>query len=365
MENWLKLQIDIESLLNFEPFSKSQIEKENIILPILRNLHKLHYSNNLQYQKISETIFKSKEINKIEDIPYLPVRMFKEHELLSISRDNVFKILKSSGTTSSKQSQIYLDKPSSVLQSKVLNKLIQSVIGKERLPMLIVDSKNTITDRSIYSARGAGITGMSIFGKDHHYVLDNNFNPDIENTINFLKKYNGLPVLIFGFTFLIWEYLYPILLKFQIDLSKAILIHSGGWKKLEAKSVDNLVFKEKFHLISGLKNIRNFYGMVEQIGTVFIENTLGFLQCPIFTDIIIRNPYNLKPVKNGEVGIIQVISTLPTSYPGHSILTEDLGMIVDDNSSDLNNWKGKYVVLKGRIQTAELRGCSDTFEKNE
>ena len=66
------------------------------------------------------------------------------------------------------------------------------------------------------------------------------------------------------------------------------------------------------------------------------------------------------PCKIGEKGIIQVVSTIPESYPGHSLLTEDEGVIegIDDCPCER---KGKYFRIAGRIKDAELRGCSDTY----
>ena len=63
---------------------------------------------------------------------------------------------------------------------------------------------------------------------------------------------------------------------------------------------------------------------------------------------------------DGEVGLVQVVSCLPTSYPGHSLLTEDLGVIrgVDDPRLGM---KGRFFEILGRVPQAELRGCSDTF----
>ena len=48
------------------------------------------------------------------------------------------------------------------------------------------------------------------------------------------------------------------------------------------------------------------------------------------------------------------------TYPGHSLLTEDEGMIqgVDDCPCGR---KGKYIKIIGRIRNAEIRGCSDTY----
>ena len=62
-------------------------------------------------------------------------------------------------------------------------------------------------------------------------------------------------------------------------------------------------------------------------------------------------------VEDGKKGFIQLISLLPSSYPGHSILTEDLGEIVN-NSCECSSL-GKKFKVHGRIKKAEIRGCSD------
>lgn len=64
--------------------------------------------------------------------------------------------------------------------------------------------------------------------------------------------------------------------------------------------------------------------MVEQVGSVFIENSQGYLQCPNFSDIIIRNPIDFSPQPVGEPGLIQVVSILPKSYPGFHYLQKIL-----------------------------------------
>lgn len=51
---------------------------------------------------------------------------------------------------------------------------------------------------------------------------------------------------------------------------------------------------------------------------------------------------------------------LPHSYPGHSLLTEDEGIILGEDDCPCGR-KGKYFKLTGRIKQAELRGCSDTY----
>ena len=46
----------------------------------------------------------------------------------------------------------------------------------------------------------------------------------------------------------------------------------------------------------GIKNIHNYYGMIEQTGSIFLECEKGFFHPSIFSEVIIRNK-NLIVVK--------------------------------------------------------------------
>lgn len=55
-----------------------------------------------------------------------------------------------------------------------------------------------------------------------------------------------------------------------------------------------------------------------------------------------------------------MVSTIPESYPSHSLLTEDEGSIIGVDDC-LCGRKGKYFKINGRLKNAEIRGCSDTY----
>ena len=63
-------------------------------------------------------------------------------------------------------------------------------------------------------------------------------------------------------------------------------------------------------------------------------------------------------LNHNNKGIIQLISLIPTSYPGHNILTEDLGIIYGEDNCSCG-LKGKYFKVLGRVKQSEARGCSD------
>lgn len=342
-------------------FSIEVNRKQQFLLDRCNELNRHHYMHCEPYRRVCDVVFNGlSEAETIAELPFLPVSIFKKFDLKSIPASSVYKVLTSSGTTGSVPSRIYLDAETARLQTYSLSKIMESILGTTRMPMLIIDSKEVLKNRVSFSARGAGILGLSVFGRDHTYLLDEGYQVDREALKTFLNKYNGQPIFIFGFTFMVWQYLYELLADENIDLSAAVLVHSGGWKKLLDIAVDNKTFKQALYERFGLGKVYNFYGMVEQVGTVFLENSEGHLHCPNFSDIIIRNPEDFSVQEHGKEGLIQVISILPESYPGFSLLTEDIGVCIGEDNAG-NGWSGKYFKVLGRAKKAELRGCSDTF----
>lgn len=350
----------VERLLAAPQYSLGQAEKSGLLAEELRALTEFHRERCAPYRQMVDGLPKLLG-NGIEAIPFIPVRLFKTLKLQSIGDTEVLKVLTSSGTTSQQVSKIVIDKGTSVLQTKALASIITSFIGPKRLPMIIVDSASVLKDRNSMSARGAGLVGLSNFGRDHFYALDSEMRLDISGLKEFAAKHAGEPMLIFGFTYMVWQYFYNALKSDggKLDLRNAILIHSGGWKKLQEQAVSNDVFKNALREQTGIARIHNFYGMVEQVGGIYMECEAGCFHTPNMAEIIVRNPRDWSPLPPGKSGVIQTLSALPRSYPGHSLLTEDVGQIlgVDDCSCGR---KGVRFKVEGRFARAELRGCSDT-----
>ena len=353
----------LEQLFKSDPYQLKYDELEQLQTSIFSDLTALHYAKSSAYKRILDVLgHGSTNFKLTSQVPFLPAALFKELDLISISDENVSREMTSSGTSGQKVSKIYLDKETSNNQVKALSKIVSAEIGQQRLPLIIVDSKTTLKSKGSLSARGAGIAGFSMFGRDSIFALDSEMRLDLNLVDNFLKRHSGSALLIFGFTFMVWENLAKRLEveNRTLDLSNATLIHGGGWKKLADEGVSNPELKILLEKTTGVKRVHDYYGMVEQTGSIFMECQSGFLHSNLFNNVYIRNTHNFDLCELGTPGIIQVMSILPSSYPGHSILTEDLGTIfgVDDCPCGRN---GKRFVVHGRIKHAELRGCSDTY----
>ena len=345
------------------PYHLKQDEKEQLLLEKLNNLTSWHRNNCLEYKAMLEKSGATSEVSRLEEVPFLPVQLFKLMELKSVPQTDIVKVLTSSGTTGQAVSKIFLDKETSIAQTKILVEVMKPILGGKRLPMIILDTKSVLKDRKSFSARGAGILGFANFGRKHFYALNDDMTLDVEGLQAYLKEYQGQRILLFGFTFMIWQYVYKEAQDkgVSIDFGDSILIHGGGWKKLKDEAVDAKTFNRLLKEQLGIQEVHNYYGMVEQVGSIFVECKEGYLHAPQFADVIIRDPITFEPITVGEQGLIQVLSELPKSYPGHSLLTEDLGTIHGIDSCACG-WKGKYFTVGGRIPKAELRGCSDTFQ---
>jgi Acyl-protein synthetase, LuxE len=350
--------MSFEALAQTRQYSMPQIEKERLLLADFTELTAHHREHCPEYDRLLRVTGREEPARSMEDIPFLPVGLFKSHRLASVPPEAIFKTMTSSGTTGQQVSQIFVDKETAMRQTNALGRILGHVLGPDRLPMIMVETSTLISDRKRFSARAAGVLGLANFGRNHFYALDAEMKLDEAGLRQFLDRFGSRPFLLFGFTYMVWEYFYERIRELGLDLSNGILLHSGGWKKLEEIAVSNSEFKRRLQAACGLRRIYNFYGMVEQVGSVFLEGEDGCLYPPNFGDIIVRDPVTLEPSPTGTPGVIQVLSILPRSYPGHSILTEDLGVIhgVDDSTCGR---LGKRFSVLGRVPKTDLRGCSD------
>lgn len=355
-----------DKVFQYAPYELEREEKERLLTDRLLGLTAYHKQHCAPYSRmLNVTAFNEKKIKTYRELPFLPVRLFKEMNLKSVLDDDIVKTLTSSGTSGQATSKIYLNKETAANQQKAMVKIVSDFTGEKRMPMLIIDCPSVIKNRSLFSARGAGILGFSVFGTKRIYALDDEMRLRTSEIQKFLEENRERRILLFGFTFMIWQYFYKELLQLKkqgiiFDLSNAVLIHGGGWKKLEREAVSKDEFRKCLCEACGITKVHDYYGMVEQTGSLYMQCECGHLHASIFSDVMIRNPVDFSECKYGERGIIQTFSTIPESYPGHSLLTEDEGILLGEDDCPCGR-KGKYFKVLGRLSKAEIRGCSDTF----
>ena len=325
----------------------------------ITDLHLFHYENSKEFKNIVDSMKLYSAIKSNPEDIFLHTSLFKKYKLKS-KISNKENILFYSSGTSGIQSKIYTDRLTRIDQQRSLYNLICSELGfnTKNKPSFYVIDKPSVIEKQKIDAKYAAIKGFSSAAKGMNFLLDeqNNINYDILNKLRDEKN-----SLVFGFTANTYIYFLRILFERKIILNNKniTLIHGGGWKKLINQGVSNEKLKEVAINVFPNVNCKNYYGMIEQTGSIYFECDYGFLHSNDYASVLTRNN-NLEKTPFGKEGIIQSISSLPKSYPGHSLLTEDKGIIYGCNTCKCGKG-GVYFHLKGRLSKAVVRGCSDVY----
>ena len=348
--------LDYGELFALEPYGLPQPEKDALHGRWLTALQAHHAARCEPYARL---------VASLGDGAAVPVRLFKELDLRSVGEGEVAKTMTSSGTTSQARSRIYLDRETSARQSKALARIAADLLGTpRRVPMLVADAPGTVGDRNMFSARTAGVRGFSMLGRDVTYALRDDMSLDLGAVESFAGRHAGERCMVFGFTFMVWSCLVLPMLEAGASVPlEGALVHGGGWKKLADRAVSPDEFKAGCRRALGASlRVADYYGMVEQTGSISVECEFGHLHASVFGDVEVVDPLTLEPLGVGRRGLIKSVSLLPTSYPGHVLLTEDEGEVLGVDDCPCGR-RGRYFKVCGRQRGAEMRGCSDTYER--
>ncbi len=361
----------VEELIEAPQYSLSVADKRRVFVPLLREAFVRNAELCPPFAHFLEGYrFEPGAANELRDFPVLPVGVFKTHKLTTVPEHEVVRELRSSSTTGQSPSRIFLDKATLHRQTRGLASVLKSHIGNKRRPYLVLDVPDATSAQNAHlGARGAAIRGFENFASSTVYALrseGNEYKIDWKAVDDFCAAHGQGEVLVFGFTFVIWSVICKQLREQnrRLSLPLAKVFHGGGWKKLQSQSVSKPVFNDGVAEVLGCQSqaVLDYYGMVEQVGSIFIDCEHGNKHAPNFSAVLIIDPLTLEPVGPGKTGLIEVVSLLPTSYPGQVLITEDVGRVVavDDCPCGRRDVAFQFV---SRVERAEVRGCGDTLAR--
>lgn len=141
----------IEDFYALNPYELNREEKEKMLTKELVELTEYHREHCPEYKGMTDAMnYEKDKIKSYYDLPFYPVRMFKEEELISIDRADLYKTMTSSGTTGQKKSQIFLDRETAMSQQKVMIKILNDYLGNKRIPLLIIDTPAVVKNRQLF-----------------------------------------------------------------------------------------------------------------------------------------------------------------------------------------------------------------------
>ncbi|MBI2577989.1 MAG: hypothetical protein HYV77_04125 [Candidatus Wildermuthbacteria bacterium] len=369
---------EIDELLKQKAFALNAADKSDIFLSAMTESIHHHYNHCPQYKMLLDGQgFDPFRVFSLADIPFLPVSLFKEVELVTGPREAIKKKALSSATTTGKPSIIFLDQTTINRQQSVLRSLLAEFVGSKRKGLFAFEKKHTSASKTNESSSHASaVAGMLPIAKSLHFLLDESSGldfPAVERALLDVHKEDD--ICFFGFTWLIYKMLLDLkqgdtqkYIKLKNILSslpnKKILLHIGGWKKLKDIQVEKDQFNKEigeFLGIDDLGAVIDIYGMTEQLGTIYPDCEFRHKHTPIYSEVIIRDIETLAPCPIGVAGFIQLLTPIPSSYPGVSILSDDIGKIMGIDNCPCGR-KGTYFVFQKRAEAAEIKGCGDAFE---
>jgi hypothetical protein len=363
----MQFEEKIESLLALPPYGQSPAERQAGLLETLKEELDYASQRHAGYRNyIQNWHLNYRSATRIADLPFLPVSLLKANPPLAlVDAQEIKRTLTSSATTSQQPSRVVVDSPTARRMTKGVVTIVRDFIGPARRPYLVVDTPD-LKGSATLGARSAAIQGLQPFASEVTHCLGVDERGELKLNQDRLKEFakdrQDAEVLIYGFTYILWNHLVKPLMSegITLNLPKARILHSGGWKRLQDQAVEKDVFNQQLARTFGCSpdRIVDFYGMVETVGVIYPDCSEGNKHAPAFGDVIIRDPLTLEPVAAGEYGVVQVCSVLPTSFPGHLLLTEDWAQVISYDGCPCGR-RGISFRFAGRIPKAELRGCGN------
>ncbi len=348
------------------------LEKTNILFykAIKENvIH--HYHNCDEYKQIIDHAnFNPSTINSYHDlakIPFIPTLYFKRHELFSMPLKKMAIKATSSGTSTGVKSRVGMSVSDLWFGFKMINRLFKyhKLWSFRRVNYFIFGYEpskhtNVVIMKSAYGFSHVAPAKKRYYAIKFDKVLKE-YKVDLESMKKALVKAakQKAPIRTIGFP----AYTYFLLKEMQeegitLKMPKNSLVTvGGGWKQFYTEKVDKLEFYKLVEEVLGIpsKNIVEFFGAVEH-PVVFPDCEFHHLHVPIYSRVIIRNPDNFEPVKNGEIGLINLLSPLNSATPLTSVMTDDLGILHDEECAC--GLKSPWLEIVGRVGIKDITTCA-------
>jgi phenylacetate-coenzyme A ligase PaaK-like adenylate-forming protein len=313
------------------------ITSEQEFNAVALEMFQFQYQNNKLYQQYCDLIkVNMEEVEKVSQIPFLPISFFKSHQI----KTTVFKeeiVFLSSGTTGANQSQHFVK--DLALYETSFFKAFEHFYGD------INDFCILALLPSYMEREGSSL----IFMMEH--IISKNGHPksgfylkELDNLIQLLKELGKQKqkTLLFGVSFALLD----LAEVYEVDLSHVIIMETGGMKgrrKELTRSELHQIYKDNFKL----EQIHSEYGMTELLSQAYSKGN-GIFKTPSWMKILIRDindPFSyLQSAKSGGINVIDLANIYSCSF----IATQDLG------KAHVN---GSFEVL-GRFDNSDLRGCN-------
>lgn len=170
----------------------------------------------------------------------------------------------------------------------------------------------------------------------------------------------GAPIRTIGFpayTFFLLREMEREGLRLQMPRG-SLLTMGGGWKQFEGERVEK---EELYRLAQDVLGIPETH-CVEFFGAV--EHPILYTTCeqhhfhvPVYGRVLIRDPDTLRPVPNGTVGLVNLLTPMADCMPILSVMTDDLGVLHDGGTCPCG-CAAPWLEIIGRVGVRDIVTCA-------
>jgi len=302
-------------------------------------LFRFQASENQIYKKyLDARHIKVKDVSQVKDIPFLPIRFFKDHPIVSGDLARFSGFFSSSGTTGMITSKHYFWSESWYLNHA------QSIFEKEYGDL---SNFHVLALLPAYLERkGSSLVSMANFfieqsGSDHSgFYLYNQ--DELLDKLRFLQ-HSHKKVLLLGVTFALLD-----LAESEKEfprMENLIVMETGGMKGRRKEMIREEVH-ELLKPYFGVKMIHSEYGMTELMSQAYSKGE-GKYTLPTSMRVMLRDvndPYSWSSKSQGGINVIDLANFHSCAF----LETQDLGSF-DENG---------YLQVLGRFDNSEIRGCN-------
>ncbi|QQS30494.1 MAG: acyl transferase [Sphingobacteriales bacterium] len=278
-----------------------------------------------------------KTIEKVVNIPFLPVEFFKTHQLVCPVGATVQKVFTSSGTTGTSTSSHFIH-DIDIYEQSFTRSFRQFFGNPDEYCILALLPSYLERDGSslIYMVRH--LIELSQHPLSGFYL--HNYE-QLNNTLQQISKWNQKTLLI-GVSFALWDFAE----QFPQPLNNVTVIETGGMKGRRPEIV-----REALHRIFceawDLTAVCSEYGMTELLSQAYSLGS-GRFQCPPWMKVVtheVNDPFALAGYS--ETGALSVVD-LANVHSCAFLATQDIGRLYKN---------GTFEVL-GRFDYSDVRGCN-------
>ena len=274
------------------------------------------------------------KINKIENIPFLPIDFFKNHEVSSIKIKNP-KYFLSSGTSHGTRAKHVIYNES--FYHKNAQKGFEKIYGNLNDYLILALLPNYLDqgDSSLISM-------MSYFLKNSKHKESRFININKDEIERVLNQNKNQKTLLFGVSYA----LLSISKNLHIPHSKLIVMETGGMKG-RGKEIIRKTLHDQLSLAFPNNQIHSEYGMTELYSQAYSHGN-GIFK-PIHSMKVLcrslQDPFEILP--NNQSGALNIID-LANTHSCAFIASQDLGKTLNNNE----------FTVDGRVSQAAIRGCN-------